>query len=83
MNFFQVYLVGTAHFSKESCDDVKKVIESVQPDIVMIELCKVTHSLLCVYGKEAKNLLQIVSIHFNQVGLQRRQLLHTMLTAPL
>jgi len=42
----QVYLVGTAHFSKESCDDVKKVIESVQPDIVMIELCKARTNLL-------------------------------------
>jgi len=42
----QVYLVGTAHFSRESCDDVKKVIESVQPDIVMIELCKARTNLL-------------------------------------
>ncbi len=36
----KVYLVGTAHFSKESCEDVSLVIQAVQPDIVMVELCK-------------------------------------------
>ena len=36
----RVYLVGTAHFSRESCDDVSLVIQAVQPDIVMVELCK-------------------------------------------
>ena len=41
-----MYLVGTAHFSKESCEDVRKVIESVQPDIVVIELCKARTNLL-------------------------------------
>lgn len=33
------YLVGTAHISRASCDDVRTVIRAVQPDIVMIELC--------------------------------------------
>ena len=42
----KVYLIGTAHFSKESCEDVKNVIDSVQPDIVMIELCKARTNLL-------------------------------------
>jgi hypothetical protein len=32
----QVYLVGTAHFSKESCDDVKKTVQAMQPDFVMV-----------------------------------------------
>jgi pheromone shutdown protein TraB len=36
----KVYLVGTAHFSKESCEDVSLVIQATQPDIVMVELCK-------------------------------------------
>ncbi|XP_059483307.1 traB domain-containing protein-like isoform X3 [Neocloeon triangulifer] len=36
----QVYLVGTAHFSKESQEDVSKVIQLVQPHIVTVELCK-------------------------------------------
>lgn len=35
----KVYLVGTAHFSQESQDDVSLVIRNVRPDIVMVELC--------------------------------------------
>lgn len=35
----KVYLVGTAHFSLESQDDVSLVIRNVRPDIVMVELC--------------------------------------------
>ena len=42
----RVYLVGTAHFSKESCEDVRRVIEATQPDIVMLELCKARTNLL-------------------------------------
>ena len=43
----KVYLIGTAHFSKESCDDVSRIIVATQPDIVMVELCKQvpTHTL--------------------------------------
>lgn len=36
----RVYLVGTAHFSAESQEDVVHVIRSVQPDVIMLELCK-------------------------------------------
>ncbi|KAH8242831.1 hypothetical protein KR032_002556 [Drosophila birchii] len=35
----KVYLVGTAHFSEESQDDVSYVIRNVRPDVVMVELC--------------------------------------------
>jgi pheromone shutdown protein TraB len=35
----KVYLVGTAHFSLKSQDDVSFTIRNVQPDIVMVELC--------------------------------------------
>ena len=41
-----VYLVGTAHFSRESCEDVSCVIRAVQPDIVMVELCKARSNIL-------------------------------------
>jgi len=43
-----VYLVGTAHFSKESQDDVAQVINQVKPDIVVIELCNSRHSILSI-----------------------------------
>lgn len=35
-----IILVGTAHISKESVDEVKQAIEKYKPDIVAVELCK-------------------------------------------
>jgi pheromone shutdown-related protein TraB len=34
-----IYLVGTAHLSRESVEDVAVTIERVQPDAVCVELC--------------------------------------------
>ncbi|XP_011495625.1 PREDICTED: traB domain-containing protein-like [Ceratosolen solmsi marchali] len=34
------YVVGTAHFSIESQNDVSRIIQAVQPHIVMVELCR-------------------------------------------
>ncbi|XP_024227215.1 traB domain-containing protein isoform X3 [Bombus impatiens] len=36
----KLYLVGTAHFSVESQNDVAMIIQAVQPHIVAVELCK-------------------------------------------
>ncbi|VDN22200.1 unnamed protein product [Cylicostephanus goldi] len=41
-----VYLIGTAHFSRESQDDVIKTITATQPDLVMVELCPSRISIL-------------------------------------
>ena len=35
-----VYLVGTAHVSLKSVEDVRHAVETVQPDTICIELCK-------------------------------------------
>ena len=35
-----IILVGTAHISKDSVEEVKEVIENYKPDIVAVELCK-------------------------------------------
>jgi len=40
------YVVGTAHFSQKSCEDVRKVISLVQPDSVLVELCTGRASIL-------------------------------------
>ncbi len=42
----QIYIVGTAHVSKESVEDVRTTIERIQPDIVCVELCKARHQAL-------------------------------------
>lgn len=56
----KVYLVGTAHFSKESCEDVALVIKATQPDIVVVELCKARTNILhldeATILEEAQNL---------------------------
>lgn len=36
----RVYLIGSAHFSEESMNDVSFVIRNVRPDFVMVELCQ-------------------------------------------
>ncbi len=36
----EVYLVGTAHVSKKSVQDVRDTIEAVEPDTVCVELCE-------------------------------------------
>ncbi|XP_076363630.1 traB domain-containing protein-like isoform X2 [Tachypleus tridentatus] len=46
-----VYLVGTAHFSNESQDDVSKTIIATQPDIVMVELCRRRANILALDEK--------------------------------
>uniref|UniRef100_A0A8C4WY09 TraB domain containing n=1 Tax=Eptatretus burgeri TaxID=7764 RepID=A0A8C4WY09_EPTBU len=42
----RVFLVGTAHFSKESIQDVTKTIRALQPDVVVVELCRFRVSML-------------------------------------
>ncbi|MFC1764501.1 TraB/GumN family protein [Planctomycetota bacterium] len=42
----QIYLVGTAHVSKESVDDVRTTVEQVQPDAICVELCPARHQTL-------------------------------------
>jgi pheromone shutdown-related protein TraB len=42
----EIYLVGTAHVSTESVEDVRKTIEIVQPDSVCVELCPSRHKTM-------------------------------------
>uniref|UniRef100_A0A1I7V9H1 TraB domain-containing protein n=2 Tax=Loa loa TaxID=7209 RepID=A0A1I7V9H1_LOALO len=56
----KVYLIGTAHFSPDSQQDVLKTIANTQPDMVMVELCPSRISILSMDEdtllEEAKNL---------------------------
>jgi len=42
----RIFLVGTAHFSTQSHDDVSTTIRAVEPDVVMVELCDSRKSIL-------------------------------------
>ncbi|XP_050315071.1 traB domain-containing protein-like [Anthonomus grandis grandis] len=56
----KLYLIGTAHFSKKSQEDVELVIRNAQPNIVVVELCGQRTSILELDEetilKEAKNI---------------------------
>ncbi len=41
-----IYLVGTAHLSKESVEDVRATVEQVRPEAICVELCKARHQTM-------------------------------------
>lgn len=45
-NDSKVYLVGTAHFSQESIEDVRRTISMKRPDVVLLELCNDRKAML-------------------------------------
>ena len=42
----EIYLVGTAHVSKQSVEDVCNTIKAVRPDAVCVELCESRHKAI-------------------------------------
>ncbi len=46
VNEKEIFLVGTAHVSKESVEDVRKTVEQVDPDTICVELCAARHKSL-------------------------------------
>lgn len=56
----KIYVVGTAHFSLQSQEDVSRVIREVKPHIVMVELCEQRTNILLldeeVILRESKNI---------------------------
>ncbi|KAI6176079.1 hypothetical protein M3Y97_00759900 [Aphelenchoides bicaudatus] len=56
----KVYLIGTAHFSRASQDDVRRTIAETQPDVIFVELCQSRMAILSLDEelllKEAQNL---------------------------
>ena len=42
----EVILCGTAHVSSASCDEVRSVIQAIEPDVVAVELCTQRLSML-------------------------------------
>ncbi len=42
----EIYLVGTAHVSSESIEDVRKTVEVVEPDAICVELCQARYEAL-------------------------------------
>ncbi|EOQ87037.1 TraB family protein [Leptospira yanagawae serovar Saopaulo str. Sao Paulo = ATCC 700523] len=36
----EVHILGTAHISKQSVDEVEKMIQDIKPDVICVELCE-------------------------------------------
>jgi len=57
----EVILIGTVHISKESVDEVRKIIEKEKPDVVGVELCEGRFQALKNVKKwEDTNILDII-----------------------
>ncbi len=56
----KIILVGTAHVSKDSVNEVKEVIEGEQPHTVCVELCKSRY--ISIYDKDRWSNMDIVKI---------------------
>lgn len=57
-----VYIVGTAHVSAASCDDVRAVIRAVKPEVVMLELCRERQQILTMEKRDALTLQQAFAL---------------------
>ncbi len=56
-----VYLVGTAHLSNESVDDVQTTVEMVKPDAIGVELCQGRYQAMTQAGNWSKmNIFKVV-----------------------
>jgi pheromone shutdown-related protein TraB len=46
VNGKNIYLVGTAHVSKKSVEDVSNTIDTIKPDTICVELCAARHKAI-------------------------------------
>ncbi|PON93270.1 Pheromone shutdown [Trema orientale] len=54
-----VYLVGTAHVSTESCREVEAVISYLKPEVVFLELCATRVAVLTPQNLKVANKLEV------------------------
>jgi hypothetical protein len=46
-----LYILGTAHVSRKSCDDAAMLIDLIRPDLVLVELCSERQAILTIEKK--------------------------------
>ena len=56
----EIFLLGTAHVSKESVEDVRKAAEALKPDTICVELCTARHRSIVM--KDAWKQMNIVRV---------------------
>ena len=50
-----IYLLGTAHVSKESVEEVKALVAEVEPEAIAVELCPTRYEALTAADKWKKS----------------------------
>ncbi|TVU20052.1 hypothetical protein EJB05_36239, partial [Eragrostis curvula] len=58
----RVYIVGTAHVSQESCDQVKAVINYLKPQAVFLELCLSRVSILTPQSLQVPTMNEMIDM---------------------
>lgn len=58
----RVYVVGTAHVSQESCDQVKAVINYLKPQVVFLELCSSRVSILTPQNLQVPTMNEMIDM---------------------
>lgn len=57
----EIYLLGTAHISRKSVNEVKEVIEAIKPDSVCVELCEGRYKTIMDREQWKKmNIIQVI-----------------------
>lgn len=68
-----VYLVGTAHVSLESCREVQAVIHFLKPQVVFLELCPSRVAMLVPQNLEVPSIREMIDMwrnrHINAFGV--------------
>ncbi|KAH9408071.1 hypothetical protein TYRP_011727 [Tyrophagus putrescentiae] len=64
-NSHTIYLIGTSHFSKQSHRDVRRVIRTVRPSVVMLELCRSRMCFLTM--NESEIMSEAKSLDFSKI----------------
>ncbi|KAK3135172.1 hypothetical protein QOZ80_5BG0415430 [Eleusine coracana subsp. coracana] len=62
----RVYLIGTAHVSQESCDQVKAVINYLKPQAVFLELCLSRVSILTPQNLQVPTMNEMIDMWKNK-----------------
>lgn len=70
----KVYLVGTAHFSTESNEDVAVTIQRTQPNVVVLELCESRLSILALDEETMLQESQNLSLDQVRANIQKQGL---------
>lgn len=67
----QIFLVGTAHVSRNSAEEVRELIKVVRPSTIMVELCQKRADKLRSSPKvsfSSRSLLHVVLPHLQWTG---------------